>query len=191
MDEKIGNRHSFGADHYWDQLYFTVIWENVEILFFVGNGDENVNYFVFVFVKLNTLSIFSHNLKKKGENSVFIIEMDFVYYFWTDSLISWARLQLLSLLQLFKYLYSISICFGDKASQVLKTVLLLDKWGLELLGSGGEREFEDCCDCRTRAWGCNGDSCEIEVSNMLMTDYLWPSWGDSLRSLRKLIQCCI
>lgn len=55
----------------------------------MGNGDENVNYFddknvffyVFVFVKLNTLSIFSHNLKKKGEKSVFIIEMDVVYYF--------------------------------------------------------------------------------------------------------------
>lgn len=39
------NCHSFGADHCWDQLYFTVIWENVEILFSVGSGDENVNYF--------------------------------------------------------------------------------------------------------------------------------------------------
>lgn len=69
MDEKIAHSHSFGTDHYLDWLYFTVILEDVETLLSLGNGDEKVNYlddknvyfYVFLLVKINTLSIFSHN----------------------------------------------------------------------------------------------------------------------------------
>lgn len=64
MDIKIAHSLIVGTDRYWGCLYFVVILENVEILFSPGNGDENVNYldyknvyfYVFLLVKINTLS---------------------------------------------------------------------------------------------------------------------------------------
>lgn len=69
-----------GADRYEDRLYFTFIWENAEILFSVGNGDEkmncfddkNVSFYVFLLVRSNTLSSFSHNYKRKDKSHLLL-----------------------------------------------------------------------------------------------------------------------
>lgn len=80
--------------------------KNAHFLFSVG---ENVNYFgskkayfLCVFIGqikyLHPLLIFSHKWKKKKGEKPLIIKIDFVDSFWAHSLISRARLQLLSIL---------------------------------------------------------------------------------------------
>lgn len=81
-----------GADHYEDQLYFTFIWENTEILFSVGNGDAKNE--LFWWLKCILLCVFTvqiehiiqlfPQLQKKRQKSAFIIEIDFVEGFWTN-----------------------------------------------------------------------------------------------------------
>lgn len=168
-----------GADHYEDQLYFTFIWENTEILYSVGNGDAKNE--LFWWLKCILLCVFTGQiehiiqlfpqLQKKRQKSAFIIEIDFVEGFWTNSLASWAMLQLLSLLQCFRYQSSISICFrcseqfcvGQQSPELRRNRM----WGL--LGQQDKAAVGICCQDRGRKCVHGGPR---------------PSWGDSLsRSL--------